>query len=169
MRIGLDIDDCIVDFWGSYCKRFTNPNDLKQESINKNLYRILRTDRDFWINLPLINYPNFIPELYCTKRINSKEYTKESFRKHNLPQSPIFQLYTHSGRKSVLIKGRVDVFIDDSIDNFLEINKSGIPCLLFNTDNNKYFNTIGRIYKLDYNEIVNVYNSFIIYEFNIIK
>ena len=36
MRIGLDIDDCIVDFWGSYCKRFTNPNDLKQESINKN-------------------------------------------------------------------------------------------------------------------------------------
>lgn len=54
MRIGLDIDDCLADFWGAYCEYFdtdNNPKMLEDHIITRNVQRILKNDRDFWLNL----------------------------------------------------------------------------------------------------------------------
>jgi hypothetical protein len=160
IRIGLDIDDVIVDFWGAYIKKFGNPK--SNEEITRNVERKLRTDRDFWVNLELLNKPNFAPELYCTKRVNPKSWTKTSLMSHELniygKLAPVYQMYYQLGKKSTMIKGRVDVFVDDSVSNFIEMNLNGVPCLLMSNERNAFtWDTIGRIYSLDYYEIEDTY------------
>ena len=65
-------------------------------------------------------------------------------------------MYQH-GSKAPLIKGRVDVFIDDSISNFLDMNKSGIPCLLMDNLSNKHLGPMLRIHSLQKEEIEDTY------------
>lgn len=158
LRIGLDIDDTICDFIGPYLKRFNSP--VEDSEITKNVSRVLIHDREFWMSLPVINIPNFTPELYCTKRIHSKEWSKEYLVNNNIPVAPIYQVYCQNTPKSSRIKGRVDVFIDDSISNFIELNKSGVPCLLIDSPRNRSWGPIGRIYSLNKDEIEDCYELF---------
>lgn len=163
IRIGLDIDDCLVDFWGAYCKYFNtkdNPNLLQDYIITRNVERILKKDKDFWMSLEIKNIPNFCPTLYCTKRVISKNITKKYFRENNFPCAPIYQQYYQKGKKSTLIKGKVDVFIDDSVRNMIELNLAGIPCLLYSTENNNNWGPYGRIYSITKEEILDTYYLF---------
>ena len=60
-RIGLDIDDCLADFWGAYCEYFdtkNNPRMLEDSIITKNVQQVLSKDRDFWLGLKVINMPD---------------------------------------------------------------------------------------------------------------
>lgn len=155
LKIGLDIDDTLVDFYGEYIKVFGNPK--ADHVITKNVYK-LRTNKRFWENLPKLRSIDFEPELYCTKRINTKKYTRTSLLKHGFPIKPIYQVYYQKGNKAKLIKGKVDIFIDDSITNFLQLNSSGVPCLLISTPNNLHYKTDLRIDSLDYKTIHQKYN-----------
>ena len=162
-RIGLDIDDVLSDFYSAYCEYFdtdNNPKMLIDNIITRNVHRILRNDRNFWLNLKVKQMPNFIPELFCTKRINNKAWTKKWLQMNGFPNSPVYQMYLQSGNKARMIKGRVDVFIDDSISNMIKMNLSGVPCLLMDTPNNKDWGPIGRIYTLDKDEIMEIYELF---------
>lgn len=158
IRWGLDIDDCILEFWNPYCKRFPKPNQSDFE-ITKNV-RKLCFDKDFWVNLPELHRPDFEIELFCTKRINPKQYTREWLIKHDFQVKPIYQQYYQYGSKSKLIKGRVDCFIDDSIKNVIELNTNGIPCLLMDSPANQSYGPIGRVYSLDYEEVMDIYEMF---------
>lgn len=134
MKIGLDIDDVLGDFIGQYCRYFdcdSHPERLRNEIITRNVQRILRKDREFWINLPVLNMPDFIPTLYCTKRVNPKLWTKIWLKENNFPNSPVYQLFCQSANKARMIKGRVDVFIDDSEFNVRQLLSAGVPALLF--------------------------------------
>ena len=59
--------------------------------------------------------------------------------------------------KAPVLKGRVDVFIDDSIKNFEDLNSQGIPCLLIDSPQNRHYKTEYRIYSLDEKEIELMY------------
>ena len=141
IRIGLDIDEVIADFWGSYCDEFKTdkfPNRLEGHYITKMCQQKLRTNREFWLGLPLLRKPDFKPTLYCTKRVSSKEWTKRYlFEKHNLPKAPIYQMYYQHGNKADMIKGKVDLFIDDSISNVIKMTESGMNVLLMDTPGNR--------------------------------
>ena len=155
LRIGTDCDGCIDDFWNPYVERFGHPkNDFE---ITKNCQQKLSRDREFWINLPVLHRMNFTPELYCTKRTSSKNYLRHWLERNNFPKSPIYQVFYQYGSKAPLIKGRVDVFVDDSIANFLDINKAGIPCLLMDNPSNKHLGPMLRIHSLQLEEIEDVY------------
>ena len=101
--------------------------------------------------------PDFIPELYATKRINSKLYTKACLNKYNLPIRPIYQIYDQFDNKARIIKGKCDVLIDDDIFNIDQCLKYGVPALLINRSFNKNIKTNYRIYNLKYSEIENKY------------
>ena len=159
MRIGLDLDGTVDDFWNPYLKRFGKPK--KDSEITKNVYQILSKDRDFWLNLPVLRHIDFVPELYCTKRVNPKQWTRKWLVEHGFPNRPIYQMYYQHGNKATMIKGRVDVFIDDSISNFIKLNLSGVPCLLIDQPDNQSWGPIGRIYTLNKQEIIDAYNLFI--------
>jgi len=159
LRIGVDLDDTIFGFMDPYIKRFGTPK--TDNEITKNVRRVLYYDKKFWMNQPLINYPNFKPVLYCTKRVHNKRWTKQQLELNHLPKAPVYQIYAQSVNKATRIKGKVDVFIDDSISNFKEMNLSGVPCLLMDAEHNRSWGSVGRIFSLQEEEIIKVYNSFI--------
>lgn len=152
LRIGLDIDDTICSFMSSYLDKFGEPRE--DAEITRNVCRKLIKDRDFWLNLPIINRPNFEPTLYCTKRIHPKTWTRQYLIKNDLPVAPIYQVYCQASSKAPRIKGRIDVFIDDSISNFLDLNLKGVPCLLIDSPYNRnVWGKEGRIFSLNIEEI----------------
>lgn len=159
LRVGLDIDDTICAFMGPYLDRFGEPKEDLE--ITRNVQRKLSKDREFWLNLPIINRPNFNPTLYCTKRIHPKTWTRKFLENNSLPIAPIYQVYLQTASKVPKIKGRVDVFVDDSISNFIDMNLKGMPCLLIDTPFNRdKWGPVARIYSLDIEEITDAYYVF---------
>lgn len=157
LKIGLDVDETISAFMTPYIERFGIPK--SSEEIGYNCHNVLRHDRNFWLNVPLLHIPDFMPELFCSKRVNPKAWSKKYlFDKLGIPKSiPFFQLMGQWMPKSKVLKGRIDIYIDDSIPNFLEINGAGIPCLLMDSDWNKDYETPLRIFSLEYKEIEDKY------------
>ena len=168
LRIGLDIDDTICSFSSEYLKRFGKwPN--KDWVITRNVENILIHERDFWLNIPILRMPDFKPKLYCSARVNSRHWTKKYLKDNNFPNSPLYQIPGYKLSKVNVLKGKVDVFIDDSLKNFIDLNLNGIPCLLMDTPNNRDWRFIGRVYNLNYDEIERTYDSFINTVFNNFK
>lgn len=155
LRIGSDCDGCIDDFWNPYLERFGTPK--CDAEITRNCQRKLIKDKEFWTSLPVLHKPDFTPALYCTKRTSSKGYLKEWLEINNFDIVPIYQVFYQKGNKAPLIKGRIDVFIDDSVDNFLSINKSGVPCLLMDNPSNRHLGPMLRIHSLCEDEITEVF------------
>lgn len=158
LRIGLDVDNTISDFMSPYIKRFGINTDSE---ITKNVFNILRYDKEFWMNVPIINVPDFTPTLICSKRCHPKSWSKKFLAdKIGIPTNiPFYQLLCQFMPKSKVLKGKVDVYIDDSISNFIEINNAGIPCLLIHSKWNKDYETSLRIFSLKYDEIEYVYSK----------
>ena len=158
LRIGLDIDNTIADFNSGYLKRFGKfPN--KDWCITRNVQNILIHEKDFWLNLPVIRTPDFTPRLFCSARVNSKRWTKQYLLKLGL-NSPLYQVPGYHVSKAKILKGKVDVFVEDSIKNFIDLNLNGIPCLLIDEPTNKEWGPIGRIYSLREKEIEECYRIF---------
>lgn len=155
LKIGLDVDDVLAEFLDTYLERFGHPK--SDCEITWNVFNVLRKDKQFWEGLPVVNRINFIPELYCTKRVNSKRYTKNWLRNNGFPNRPIYQMYYQHGNKADMIKGKIDVFVDDSVSNFVKMNLSGVPCLLLDKEYNQDWGPVGRIYCLDYEHIKESY------------
>ena len=155
LRVGLDIDDVLADWAGPFFNKYNPKNDSE---ITRICNQKLSKDRKFWLNLPVIQYPiGFEPKLYCTKRSCLKTYSKEWLDNNGFPHKPVYQVFCQVDNKARYIKGRIDVFVDDSINNFIQMNCSGVPCLLMDTKHNQSWGPIGRIYTLDYNEIEESY------------
>ena len=135
LRIGLDLDDTLNEFMNPYLKRFGYPK--SDGEITKNVQQVLIKDREWWINLPIKNKINFIPELYCTKRVCSKDYSKTWLKNNGYPNKPVYQVLYQRANKAQYIKGRVDIFIDDSVSNFIQMNLAGLSCLLIVSESNE--------------------------------
>ena len=156
LDVGFDLDDTIFGFSEGYLKRFKKwPR--YDWAITRNVVNILSKERDFWINLPVIRRPNFEPKLYCSSRVNKKCWSKKALEINDLPNSPLYQIPGYRIPKGKYIKGRIDVFIEDSPHQWEALNRSGIPCLLIDSPNNKEYGPILKIYSLDYDEIEEAY------------
>lgn len=158
LKVGLDIDDTICSFYGPYFERFGKPKE--DIEITRNVNTILIRDESFWMGLPIIHRPSFSPTLYCTKRVHPVAWTRRFLEVNNLPFAPIYQIYRQSDSKAPAIEGKVDVFIDDSINNFIDLNLKGIPCLLMDGEHNRSWGPVARIFSLDKEEIEECYNLF---------
>lgn len=166
LEIGCDLDDTIFGFSEGYLNRFKKWPKYDW-AITRNVTHILSKERDFWIGLPVIRRPNFVPKLYCSSRVNKKCWSKKALEINDLPNSPLYQVPGYNIPKSKYIKGRVDVFIEDSPNQWKALNNAGIPCLLIDSPNNKTYGPVLKIHTLDYDEIEDVYNLAL--EMNIFK
>ena len=156
LRVGFDLDDTIFGFSEGYLKRF-KCFPKYDWAITRNVTNILIHEREFWVNLPVIRRPNFEPKLYCSSRVNRKAWTKKALEINDLPNSPLYQVPGYHIPKSRYIKGRIDVFIEDSPHQWKALNMAGIPCLLIDGNNNQEYGPVLKIYSLDYNEIEDAY------------
>mgnify|MGYP006375579759 FL=1 len=151
LRIGLDLDDTLNEFMNPYLKRFGYPK--SDGEITKNVQQVLIKDREWWVNLPVKNKINFIPELYCTQRVCNKDYSKSWLKNNGYRSKPVYQVLCQRANKARYIKGKVDIFIDDSVSNFIQMNLAGLPCLLIASESNEKWGSYGKIYSLDKEEI----------------
>ena len=160
LKISLDLDETIVSFYDHYVDTFGLPKtDLE---ITKKVRGVLLKDSEFWLTQPLINTPNFVPHCYCTARLISKKLIKKQLQLNDLPKAPIYQVMGVSLSKyPQLRRAGIDVHIDDSIKNFIDLNLKGIPCLLIDGKYNQEWGPIGRIFSLDKDEIEDTYHLFI--------
>ena len=77
------------DYWdGDY----NMSNNLKQ----------LQKDKDFWVNLPVKNYPTFDIDYYITARSIADEWTQECIQKHNLPKAKIISVPWNESKIDIL-------------------------------------------------------------------
>lgn len=156
LRIGLDIDNCIANFDAGYLSRFKKwPK--HDWAISRNVEHILIKEREFWLGLPVLRKPDFTPRLYCSSRVNNKRWTKQYLKDNEFPNAPLYQIPGYKLSKAPILKGRVDVFVDDSVKNFEDLNNQGIPCLLIDSPQNRNYKTEYRIYSLDKKEIELMY------------
>lgn len=160
IKVSMDLDGCLCDFYGAYYNRFGKP---KQDSeITYNVENILVKDKEFWLNLPVLNELNFQPRQYTTARVIPKRWIKEYLEKEMFPKAPIYQIHGYGLSKYSKIKmGGCHVHVDDSLSVFIDLNLKGIPCLLLDAPNNQSWGPIGRIYSLDKDEIEDTYHLFL--------
>ena len=156
LRISTDIDGVLADFETAYLDRFKHWPKYDW-AVSRNVAHILIHERDFWLNLPVLNTLNFTPRMYCSARVNNRRWTKKYLEDHDFPKAPLFQVPGYKLSKANVLKGRCDVHIEDSVKNFLDLNRKGIPCLLFNNEVNAHLGPILRIYTLDEDEITDTY------------
>ena len=159
LRIALDIDDTVLNWRKAHeaefkCRLRGSKPELITSQVNS-----LKYNKNFWENLPLLERPDFTPELWCTKRVNSKVYTRNSFRKNGLPIKPIIQFYNQSDNKALGLMGKCDILIDDSWFNVSQCLESGFPALLITRPHNKWVKTKYRVSHLSYKEIEKKYNE----------
>ena len=157
LRIALDIDDTVLNWRKAHEEKFKcHLGKIKSETVTKQV-NSLKHNKDFWENLALLEKPDFIPELWCTKRINSKVYTRNSFRKTGLPIKPIIQFHNQSDNKAGGLIGKCDILVDDSWFNVNQCLEAGFPALLITRPHNKWVKTKYRVSHLSYKEIEKKY------------
>jgi hypothetical protein len=160
LNIFLDIDDVIFNFHEAYSKHFKLPIpkgwDNSPEMINR--LKSLKKNKNFWLTLPLKNIPNFQPSGFVSARGIPKSWTKESLKLNNIKgRSNVHQVMWNVSKLTILKELGCDLFIDDKIETFEELNKAGTPCLLMTANHNKDYKTPLRINSLDINKINKLY------------
>lgn len=140
-RVGVDIDDVLADFIGGVME-------IKPEMENRSVFwndpmidvDFLKDNKDFWMGLkPLAKLEDFHfePVCYITSRPVPTEWTVEWLNKHGYPKAPVITTYD---KVAAAKEYKLDVFIDDSLKNYLKLNKAGILCYLMDSTHNRRYN-----------------------------
>lgn len=155
-KIALDIDEVLCNWLGDWCKYWeldvpdswffdrnimSKFNQMIQDNTLDNFYLKLK---------PLIDPSElpFEPHMYITSRPIKTEITEQWIDSNGFPTRPVVTVPLGTSKVDVLKAHNIDIFIDDRYDNFIEINKAGICCLLMDMPHNRRYN-VG--YKRIYN------------------
>lgn len=164
-KIGLDIDEVLADFVGAIMKRF--PDKVKQRSIYWNdatLHECLsqvKDDEDFWLSIePTIKELPFEPHCYITSRSISPIITQKWLDMNGFPHAPLYALVSGQSKVEAAKESGCDVFVDDSYEHFVDLNRNGIFCYLFDAPHNRRYDVGFRRIKslnelVDFNNIQN--------------
>lgn len=146
MKIGFDIDEVLADWTQGWADAFgTNPrptswsfdyrnaklfkgDKAKLEAIYSSLKRKIEPE-----DLP------FEPHCYITSRSIDEQVTKDWIERNGFPSRPVYTLPFGSSKVEAAIKSGIDVFVDDNVDTFLELNAAGILTYLWDCPHNKRF------------------------------
>lgn len=162
-NIFLDIDDVIFAWQEAFADRFnTKPQKAWRSSpLFKRRLEEVRKEKEFWLNLPVKNIPNFQPKGFLSARSIPKTWTEQSLQLNKIPgRSNVNQVQWGESKVNLLKEFNCDIFIDDKYETFKECNKNGIFCLLMDASHNQSYKTKYRIYDLDINNIMEMYNKY---------
>lgn len=143
-KIGLDIDEVIADWVGSWTERHgLTPPEFWNFDINfQNKMEEVKKDKDFWMNIkPLINPKdlNFEPHCYITSRPIPTEWTEEWLSVNGFPTVPVYTVGVGESKVEIAKKSGIDIFVDDRFDNFVELNRAGICTYLMDALHNRRY------------------------------
>lgn len=162
-KIWLDIDGVLADF-GTHFLEYLNfadkspAKDWEDPRFVRNFHKI-SDDKEFWLTIPPLVSVKDIPfkiSGYCTSRSVPSEVTEEWLENNNFPIAPVFT--TRRGESKSLYIPKDAIFIDDSIDNYIDLNKSNIVTFLMTRSHNERFSVSKRVNSLQ--EFPTVYSNF---------
>lgn len=140
-HIGLDIDGVLADFTGSWNNLYpeisiTPSSWYFDRNIMKRFDEMRNngTLNDFYLNLkPLVNPIElpFEPHCYITSRPVPKEITEEWLDNNGFPKKKVISVELKQSKVEVAKEAGVEIFIDDSYDNFVDLNNHGVFTYLF--------------------------------------
>ena len=135
-RIFLDVDGVLADFAGHFISYYdevedkTTPVTVWDDPRIVKHFHLAKNDVDFWLSIPPLIDPadiNFGIEGYCTNRKGfvPMGITEEWLFKNGFPTAPVF--LTDGSKSETLHRLKVDIFLDDAVHNFEQLNHNPKP------------------------------------------
>lgn len=156
-RIGLDIDGVLAEFSDAFLVNFglsrDEPNHWNDPRFrNETRWKEIENNENFWMGIDIIKCPEtliFEPTVYCTARSIPTSWTQKWLNNKGYPVAPVISVGRSTSKVDAL-RGKVDIFVDDHYDNFVELNNAGIYTLLMSRKHNEKYD-VGdmRIHDLD--------------------
>ena len=158
-RVALDLDGVLCDFNTAVRKKFNIESEpsswFYSYKFNPQMWEELKKDKTFWIDeiQPYFDGHTipFEPVCYVTHRHIPKEWCEIWLEKNGFPCAPV---HVVDGSKVPILKemvdnDKLDWFVDDKYDNFLELNKAGVFTYLMDRPwNSRYEVGHRRLYNL---------------------
>lgn len=143
-KIGLDIDEVLADWVGHWTKHHGQeiPENWNFDRNIAEKFELLNNDKDFWLSIPVKTIPQsipFEPHCYITSRSIPIEWTMEWLDKNGFPQMPVYSIGHGASKVDVAKKSGIEIYVDDRYENFVELNKNGICCFLFDAPHNQRY------------------------------
>jgi hypothetical protein len=141
-KIGLDLDGVIANWTEAWNKLYpeveVSPNSWYLDRKVGKRFQAMReagTLDDFYLNNvePLMSPEDlpFEPHCYITSRPVSKEVSEAWLDKHHFPAKPVYSIEVRQSKVQVAKDAGVEIFVDDSFENFVELNNGGIFTYLY--------------------------------------
>ena len=147
-RIGVDLDECIVDFTGGYSKVTNSPAkpvhwSYCSEMLNNfTKWKDEGSLDDFYTSLePLLKSEEigFEPICYITNRPVDSNISNAWLKLHGFPQTKVYTTKNSDEKVQVALAEKLDYFIDDNYETFIKMNKAGICCFLMDAAHNQKY------------------------------
>lgn len=163
LRIGLDIDDVLFDWAKSFSSEYHCPVQTKWNNpyVTSERLEELSHNKEFWLKLPLKNFPDFMPVGFVSARSIPLKWTRELLQRYKIPgRSNISQVRWNTSKLPILQELKLDVFVDDKLETFAECWNNDIFCLLMDAPHNQCSDTPYRIHTLKYTEIYSLWHQY---------
>lgn len=141
-RVWLDIDGILADFESFFLSYLGlprhHPTDWNDYRFREEFHRIENDDR-FWSEIPRIVDPQELRYPitgYITSRPCFNLTIELWFEKMGYPKAELINIWGTGNKKSDFLKGNCDVMVDDSIQNFVEMQNQGVLCYLMTRPHN---------------------------------
>lgn len=139
-KVWLDLDGVCFDFEPHFLKWFNLPEDHPTDWNDSRFRENMKNcTEEFWRALPMIEGANNIDYPiagYCTARSCDDKLIKELLDAKGFPDAPIINVGISGSKIDALKSVECDVFIDDSINNFIALNNNDILCYLMDRPHN---------------------------------
>jgi len=147
-NIGLDIDEVLCGWVEGWMEKFNMKVAPESWAFDYEIFNRFEEMKksgeldDFYLNLkPLIKPEDipFDPHCYITARPVSSEVTMKWLEMHGFPSKPVHTVPLRGSKSEVAIENGVEIFVDDSYNNFLDMNRAGVTTYLLTQKHNKRF------------------------------
>lgn len=150
-KVGLDFDGVLADFSSAYKQRLIEagvenyPQDEQPHWSfpygTNEVWDKIKSDESFWLNLKPLCDPEdlaFPVEVYISKRSIPVEWSQKWVVRNGFPAAPI--IHVEHSKVDAVRGANIDIFVDDSVKNFVELNRAKLHCLLMDAPYNRYLN-----------------------------
>lgn len=147
IKYGLDIDEILCHWTKGWCEKFGYdiPENWSFSYKNTEHFKSMSKEElnEFYLDLPVKIKPSdlpFEPHCYITSRSVPVELTMEWLQRRGFPTKKVYSVGLHQSKVDAARESGIDIFIDDSYTNFVELNKAGICTYLYDAPHNQRYN-----------------------------